>query len=341
MTKQNAQYFTKESVKKQLAILKSVLLFLLCMMQPTCFTPYATFLARFFQGKVQKLPLDVGATCPVRDGSIARMGCAFCNGRSFVPALCNAQVSVNQQIADGKRFFLRKVPRNESLTFLAYFQAGSNTYPPVREMSTHIDEALSAENVGGVVLATRPDCLTDSWIDYLRELRGRTFVMVELGMESVNDGVLSAIGRGHNVHTSQLAAEKLAAAGVPVCAHFILGLPGESRADMLKQAETVSQWPVDVVKLHQLQILKGARMAADFQRCPENYHLFELEEYVHLVADYLERLDARIAVERFVSQSPVEALIAPRWGVKSEEVVRRVLKLMAQRDTSQGCFSTL
>lgn len=311
--------------------------FFYSLMCPTrCYTTYSAFLSRYFEGKVQKLPLDVGSTCPVRDGRIAHGGCAFCNGRSFVPRICGRPERVRQQLEAGKHFFLRKMPRHQSLAFLAYFQTGSNTYRPVAEMEEYVAEALSVDGVRGVVFATRPDCIDAAWLDFLRDLQGRTFVMVELGVESLDNDVLRMVGRGHDAQASRAAVHRLSAAGIPVGAHFILGLPGESRESMLRQAGIVSRWPVDVVKLHQLQILKGARLAADHLRSPARCPVFELDDYVELVADYLERLDSRIAVERFVSQSPADALIAPRWGVKSDEVVRRVERLMEGRGTRQG-----
>lgn len=298
---------------------------------------YATYLSRFFQGKVQKLPLDVGATCPVRDGSLSSGGCAFCNGRSFVPDMCNQQFSVSEQLQSGKQFFLRKYPHDD-VTYLAYFQAGSNTYMPLEQMQPYIEQALSVEGVSGIVLATRPDCLSTLWLNYLETLSRHTFVMVELGVESVNDTVLKQIGRGHDVATSVRAISQLQSRGLHIGVHFILGLPGETRESQLQQAVEASRWKVDSVKLHQLQILRGSRFARQYAANPRQFSPYSLTEYVHLVADFIERLHPSIAVERFVSQSPASLLVAPRWGVKPDEVVRLVCEELAQRSTCQGIW---
>ncbi len=301
---------------------------------------YAAFLSRHFEGKVQKLPLDVGATCPVRDGSVSHGGCAFCNGRSFVPDMCSEQYSVATQLQAGKQFFLRKHP-HDNVAYLAYFQAGSNTYMPLSVMQRYISQALSVPGVRGIVLATRPDCLSTSWLDYLEHLSRQTFVMVELGIESVNDDVLRQIGRGHDVATSAQAVRQLHLRGIHVGVHFILGLPGESRESQLQQAFEASRWQVDSVKLHQLQILRGSRFARQYAEFPERFSLFSLPDYVSLVADFIERLHPAIAVERFVSQSPASLLIAPRWGVKPDEVVRLVCSTLAERRTHQGILCSL
>lgn len=305
------------------------------------FTPYSAFLARHFSGKVQKLPVDVGATCPVRDGLIATGGCAFCNGRSYMVRTGNPQHAVVRQLEEGKRFFGRKAPKDEPLSFLAYFQNGSNTYAPPGAMAGYIAEALTVKDVAGIVLATRPDCITPEWTDSLAGLARTTFVMVELGVESVADAVLERVGRGHDVAASECAVRMLVERGIPVGVHFILGLPGDTRQTILRQAELASRWSVSAVKLHQLQILHGARMAEEYRADPGRFSLFGLDGYVRLVADYLERLDARIAVDRFVSQTPGSALVAPRWGVKADEVTARVCNELAQRGSFQGKFCLL
>lgn len=305
-------------------------------MKPTLYTTYSDFMARHFDGKVQKLPLDAGAGCPVRDGTLGTGGCAFCNGRSFVPDLCNPAYSIATQIEKAKTFFKRKQSRNVCTHFLGYFQAGSNTYPPVPDMLPHLQTALQTEGIDGLVLGTRPDCLPESWLDVLAKLAEHTFIMVELGVESISPEVLKNIGRGHTIHAAEHAIRALNERNIAVGVHLILGLPGESRESMLEQAAWLSEQPADVLKLHQLQILKGARMAKHYEQQPQDYHLFELTEYITLVADYLERLTPRIAIERFVSQAPVSSLIAPRWNVKNDEVTRRIQQELLQRGSYQG-----
>lgn len=300
------------------------------------YTPYTAFLARYFPGRVQKLPVNVGATCPVRDGRLSRGGCAFCNARSFAPSFCREPAAVERQLEAAKHFFRRKVRQAEAVDFLAYFQSGSNTYAPVPTMRPLVEAALEVDGVRGVVVATRPDCLPGEWLDYLQELARRTFVLVELGLESVNDATLRRIGRGHDFAASCRAVEALAERGIPVCAHLILGLPGDAREALPEVARTVSRLPIDVVKLHQLQILAGSRMAEVYRAHPEGFSLFSVEDYATSVVDFLECLRPSIAVERFVSQSPSAELVAPRWGVKPEVVVRAVLDEMSRRGTFQG-----
>lgn len=302
----------------------------------TPFTPYSTFLARHFAGKVQKLPVDCGATCPVRDGTLSTAGCAFCNGRSFVPAPSSRAGAVREQLERGKRFFARRTAGADGVTYLAYFQAGSNTWAPPAEMSPRFEEALATEGVGGLVIATRPDCLGDEWLDCLERFSRRTFVMVELGVESTTDRVLHALGRGHDVACSRRAIEALAARGLPVGVHLILGLPGETRGEMLSQASWLSALPMSVVKLHQLQVVRGSRLGEQWLARPGSVPVMSAEAYVGLVADYLERLSPRIAVERFVSQSPGAALLAPRWGLKNDAVTRLIVNELARRGSHQG-----
>ena len=251
------------------------------------------------------------------------------------PICVRRKNSVTNQLEKGKKFFERK-HKNEEVGYLAYFQAGSNTYAPLPVAEAYFEEALSCPQVEGLVIATRPDCLSAEWLDYLAALARRTFVLVELGVESVNDAVLQQVGRGHDAALSRRAVLDLAARNIPVGVHTILGLPGETRETMLQQADWVSSLPVSVLKLHQLQILRGARMGADYEAHPENYPLFTVDGYVSLVADFIERLSPEIALERFVSQSPAGSLIAPRWGLKNDAVSLRIVNELERRKTYQG-----
>lgn len=299
------------------------------------YTNYAQFLKKYFSGKVQKLTIDAGTTCPVRDGRLSRGGCSFCNARSFVPTIA-PHTDIVEQVERGKRFFSHKHPRQSAVTYLAYFQSGTNTYAPVNQMRPLVEAALSVDGVKGVVLATRPDCLSEEWLTYLHTLSERTFVMVELGVESIDDEVLRRVGRGHDVACSEQAIFLLKKIGIPVCAHLILGLPGETTDYPARAAQWLSQVKVDVVKLHQLQVVRGSRMAEEFEKNPACIPLFTLDKYVQTVVDFLEHLSPTVAVERFVSQSPATELIAPRWGVKNDEVLRRIEAELMRRGSRQG-----
>lgn len=269
--------------------------------------------------RVQKLAVDAGFSCPNRDGKLSSGGCTFCNNEAFNTSYCDRSKSVTAQLDDGKRFFNRGKP---GMKYLAYFQAYSNTYAPLTRLKTLYEEALSVDDVVGIVIGTRPDCVNGEILDYLEELSHRTFVLVEYGVESCNDETLRRINRGHDFACSQKAIEETHRRGIYTCAHLILGLPGEGKEDLLRQADIVSSLPIDVLKLHQLQIIKGTTMAREYQQHP--IPTFSLDEYVDLLTEYLPRLRPDIALERFVSESPSRLLIAPRWGVKPQEVTKMV-----------------
>ena len=297
------------------------------------YNDFPTSFKRKFNERVQKVSVDAGFTCPNRDGTKALNGCSYCNNKTFKPDYCRLETSISEQIEQGIRFFSK---RYQSARFLAYFQAYSNTYADLSVLKERYQEALAHPKVIGLVLGTRPDCVNEEILDYLAELAREFYVVVEYGVESVKDETLQRINRGHLFEEAQWAIRETANRGIHTCAHLILGLPGESRADFLNQALEVGKLPIENLKLHQLQIHKGTRMAAEFRDSPEDFHLFSVEEYVDLVVDYLELLNPKIIIERFVSQSPNELLIAPKWGLKNFEFVAKVEKRLAERNTWQG-----
>ncbi len=298
------------------------------------YTDFSCFLKKYFDCKVQKLSVNAGFTCPNRDGSVGVGGCSYCNNQTFNPDYCATQKTVAQQLEEGKAFFARKYP---NMKYLAYFQAYTNTYGDFERLKKLYEEALAVEDVVGLVVGTRPDCVSDELLDYFAELSKRCFVLVEYGVETTNDVTLRRVNRGHTYQQSVEAIQRTAQRGIPVGAHFILGLPGEAWDDIVAQAVEISKLPLDTLKLHQLQIVKGTRMAREFEASPSDFRLFKVEEYVRLVADFLERLSTRIAVERFTSQSPKELLLAPDWGVKNYQFVEMVKKEMRSRSSYQGC----
>ena len=298
---------------------------------PLPYLPYTHFLRKHFPHQMQKLPVDAGCSCPVRDGSKGRGGCAFCNAVSFAPPCSKKSTDIVKQLEAGKRFFAHKKKTTEEIGFLAYFQSGTNTYPPIEQMRPLIEAALTVKKVEGVVLATRPDCLTDSWINYFKELKRNTFVMIELGVESVNEDVLKQMGRGHTLSDTEKAVARLKQIDIPICAHLIIGLPGEAEEAPIHQAECMNKLGVDVVKLHQLQILKGSRLATLYELHPEQVNTLTLEEYCQKAAAFVSTLHPNIAIERFVSQSPANQLIAPKWGVKNDAVTRAILQELEKK----------
>lgn len=333
-------------------------------MHPSLFhtSPYtglSAFITRYFEYKVQKLSINAEFTCPNRDGTKGRGGCTYCNNQTFNPEYCATEESVRQQLERGKTFFRRAQfkraqRRGKSLSetekkmkFLAYFQAYTNTYGELDRLKDLYEEALSVEDVVGLVVGTRPDCMPDELLQYFAQLHKRKFVLIEYGVESTSDISLQRINRGHDYACSVEAIRRTAALGIPVGAHLILGLPGESRDFTIGQAETINKLPISTLKLHQLQIVKGTAMAREFemqqQKAVQNadfqtdFHLYSAEEYATLVVDFLEHLRPNIAVERFTSSSPRSLLLAPDWGLKNYEFTALVEKEFAKRGTQQGC----
>jgi uncharacterized protein len=286
-----------------------------------------------FQKRIQKISVDAGFTCPNRDGTKGTGGCTYCNNQAFSPPYCDPTESISSQLQKGIDFFSGKYP---SMHFLAYFQSYSNTYAPLDVLKKKYNEALRHPKVIGLVIATRPDCLEPEVLDYLADLSCSCYIMLELGIESHLNATLERINRCHTFQDSVHALEETRRRGIRTCAHMILGLPGEEREHFLDQARAVSRLPVDHLKLHQLQIHKNTILEKQYRKSPGDFHLFTAEEYTERVVDYLEQLNPRIIVERFISQAPPEWLVAPRWGIKNYAFVERVNKKLEERNTWQG-----
>lgn len=297
------------------------------------YNDFSSFFRKQFTGRVQKISVDGGFSCPNRDGSKDWRGCSYCNNKTFNPEYCRLEKSITDQIREGINFFSRKYT---TMQFLAYFQAYSNTYAELPVLKERYEEALAHPAVIGLVLGTRPDCINEEILDYLAGLSRSCYVMIEYGLESVRDDTLKRINRGHSFSDSVKAIEETAKRDIHTCVHLILGLPGENYGDFLTQARIVSQLPVENLKLHQLQIHRGTRMAIEYLRNPGDFNLFTVEAYLDLVVDYLELLNPAIVVERFVSQAPSEFVIAPKWGLKNYEFTAKLEKQLEFRSTWQG-----
>ena len=295
------------------------------------YNDYGTWIRRQFEFRVQKISIDAGFTCPNRDGRISTGGCIYCDNRTFNPSYCQRRLSVSEQLAKGKQFFARKYP---DMKYLAYFQAFTNTYAPIVQLKALYEEALQVEDIVGIVIGTRPDCVSDELLDYLAELNERTFVLVEYGLESTNNQTLLRINRGHSFEQSVSALEHTHQRGLLTGAHIILGLPGEDAAESLRQAPILSQLPIDILKIHQMQIIKGTRLAEEFEHEP--FHIYSVDEYIELIAQYIQRLRPDMVLERFVSQSPKELLIAPHWGLKNYEFTNKLVNYLKAKDIHQG-----
>lgn len=283
--------------------------------------------------KVQKISINAGFTCPNRDGRLGVGGCTYCNNQTFNPAYCRTERTVAEQLEEGKNFFARKYPE---MKYLAYFQAYTNTYGELEEIKAKYEEALSVDGVVGLVIGTRPDCMPDELLDYLEALNRRCFLIVEYGIESTYDKTLVRINRGHDFQCTRDAVERTASRDIITGGHMILGLPGETPEEIRTQAATISSLPLDTLKLHQLQLIKGTRMAEEYETSPQDFHLYSADEYVDLVIDFVELLRPDIVLERFVSQSPSSLLAVPGWGLKNYEFVEKVRRRMKERKTWQG-----
>ena len=298
---------------------------------------FGDFLREVFPYKVQKISINAGFTCPNRDGTKGFGGCTYCNNQTFSPEYCHTERSVTEQLNEGVRFFSRKYPE---MKYLAYFQAYTNTYDELNRLIAKYEEALACPDVVGLIVGTRPDCMPDALLDYFASLSENKFVMIEYGLESTLDRTLLRINRGHSQTESEDAIRRTAGKGIYTGVHLILGLPGESRTEILHHADVLSRLPVTTLKLHQLQLIRNTRMAREQIEHPEDFHLYSADEYIELVIDFIERLNPSIVVERFVSQSPKELLIAPDWGLKNFEFTAKVNKRISERNAWQGRLFT-
>ena len=331
------------------------------------FNSYSRYFVRQFGSRVQKISIDAGFNCPNRDGKISTGGCTFCSNEAFNPSYCRPEKSIKQQIEEGIAFHQRRYRRANK--YLAYFQPFSNTYKPLEELKSIYAQALegidtltcpsmsyrtttgesvsmdgqarydmpSNPQIVGLVIGTRPDLIDETILQYLNETQKTHYVMLEYGVESVYDETLKRVNRGHDFATAERAIRMTADYGIPCGAHFIFGLPGESKTMMLDAANTISQLPLTTVKFHQLQIFKGTKMAEEYQAHPEAFHLFDLEEYIDFVIDFAERLNPDIVIERFAGEVPPRYLVSEPWmKLRYDEVLNRIEKRMAKRDTWQG-----
>ncbi len=296
------------------------------------YTELSSFYGKVFPFKVQKISINAGFTCPNRDGSKGFGGCTYCNNQTFNPSYCATQKSVTQQIEEGKTFFARKYPE---MKYLAYFQAYTGTYGELRHLISLYEEALKADDVVGLVIGTRPDCMPDELLDYLADLSKRTFLTVEYGIESANDDTLRRINRGHTYAQSVEAIERTAKRGIYVGAHVILGLPGEDEEELVRQARMINKLPLTTLKLHQLQLINGTVMAREYEQSP--FHLYTADEYIDMVIKYISYIRREVVLERFVSSSPKDLLLAPNWNIKNYEFVEKLKKKMRELGVVQGC----
>lgn len=296
---------------------------------------FADFLAGYFPYKVQKLAINAGFTCPNRDGSKGTGGCTYCNNQTFNPSYCASRLSVSEQIEEGKRFFARKYPE---MRYLAYFQAYTNTHGDIDRLMKLYQEALEQPLVEGLIIGTRPDCVPDQLLDRLQELSHRKFVMIEYGAETSHESTLIRINRCHTWRETIDAVQRTAMRDIPVGLHLIVGLPGEDDEMILTTIDRVSELPISTLKLHQLQVIKGTRLARDIEQQLYTIRQFTPDSYIDLCCHIIEHTAPSIAIERFVSQSPNELLITPRWGLKNYQFTNLLQNRIKEKGIRQGSY---
>jgi radical SAM protein (TIGR01212 family) len=283
---------------------------------------FSHFLQEIFPFKVQKISVNAGFTCPNRDGSKGWGGCTYCNNQTFSPQYTSNNSPVAQQLEEGIRFFSRKYPQ---MKYIAYFQAYTNTYDSIKKLLTTYYQALNHPGVVGLIIATRPDCVPETLLDELEKIARSHFLLIEYGVESTCNETLRRINRGHTYEEAADAILRTAARNIYVGAHLILGLPGESRETILSHADKISALPITTVKLHQLQLIKDTLLARQVEENPEIFHHYTIEEYIDLCIAFVERLNPAFIIDRFVSQSPENLLIAPTWGLKNHEFKAKLI----------------
>ena len=299
------------------------------------FNAYSNYFRKMYGARVQKVSIDAGFTCPNRDGTKGSGGCTYCNNDAFNPSYCIPAKSVSQQLEEGIKF--HKWRYSEAVSYLAYFQAYSNTYASLDTLRKLYEEALNYPGVVGLIIGTRPDCIDEEKLAYLKELSQRCYLAVEYGIESCYNKTLMRISRGHSFEDGVLAIEKTAERGINTGAHFIFGLPGETREEMLNQVTVISSLPLKTVKFHQLQIIKGTTMEKEFRDNPEDFQLFTWEEYLDFFISFLERLNPAFVVERFTGEAPPRFLIGEGWGKKrTDQIVNIIEKRLEEIDSWQG-----
>lgn len=299
------------------------------------FNSYAAYFKRTFGGRMQKVTINAGFSCPNRDGTLSTGGCTFCRNDAFTPSYCQSEKSITQQIEEGIEFHRRRY--RTAQRYLAYFQSFSNTYAPLERLRRCYDEALAHPDVAGIVVGTRPDCIDEQKLDYFASLAQQKYVMLEYGVESCYDATLKHINRGHDFATAERAIRLTAERGIHCGAHFILGLPGESDEMLIEQVAKINALPLTTIKFHQLQLFKDTAMAAEYDAHPDKFRFWSVEEYIALFVEIVRRLRPDIVVERFAGEAPPRYHHTEGWGlVRNETLLMMLDKELERKNVHQG-----
>lgn len=298
---------------------------------PQRYNSFGSYIKKKYGSTVYKVNVDAGFTCPNRDGTVGTSGCIYCNNDSFRPISCKPSLTMMEQIRNGIPHIQK---RYRAEKFLVYFQPYTNTYAPVEELERLYGEALSEPAVIGLAIGTRPDSVDPEKIALLESLAQHYFILIEYGMQSMYDRTLEFINRGHDYKTFLRTLDMTKDRGIYIGAHIIVGFPTETRDEMLMMADEISHLPIEFLKIHQLQVVKDTPLEIIYQENP--FHVFEYEEYLDFVTEFLERLSPRIVLQRLFATAPDSILIAPKWDRSRQEILRDIEKRLQLKDTYQG-----
>jgi hypothetical protein len=294
-----------------------------------------TYLRNIFGYRVQKITIDAGLTCPNRDGTISHGGCIYCNIRGSGTGAYAKGLSVSRQLSIGKNSLSK---RYKAKKFIAYFQSFSNTYAPLQELKRLYDEALNGDDIVGLSIGTRPDCVDEAVLDLLQQYAKHHLIWIEYGLQSARDATLALINRGHDVQCFKDAVARTKNRGIKICAHVILGLPHETRQDMMHTAATIAGLGIDGVKLHLLYVVKGTPLETLYRK--GEFKCLEQPAYVDLVCDFLERIPAEMVIQRLTGDPHRKELVAPEWALKKIETLNLIRQTLENRDSWQGKYFT-
>jgi uncharacterized protein len=295
------------------------------------YNSFGSYIKKHLNTTVYKVNVDAGFTCPNRDGTISTSGCIFCNNESFRPISCKPNLSLSEQIKNGIEHIKR---RYKAEKFIVYFQPYTNTYASVNELERLYNEALLNPFVIGLAIGTRPDTVDEEKISLLESLAQKQFILIEYGMQSMYDRTLEYINRGHDYNTFLKALDLTKNRGIFIGAHIIVGFPTETREEMLAIADEISHLSIEFLKIHQLQVIKNTPLEIIYKDNP--FHVFEYNEYLDFVTEFIERLSPKIVLQRLFATAPDNILIAPHWGKHRQEILRDIENRLEVKDTYQG-----
>ena len=302
------------------------------------FLEYGAIMRKRFGGRIQKLALDAGLSCPNRDGRVGYKGCTFCLNEAFSPSYCRECNSLSEQLERAIQFHLSRNRKGEH--YIAYLQSGSNTYASSDKLRQIYSEILSHPNISGLIIGTRPDCINSEILDILEELSHSTYIAIEYGIESVYDTTLAHVNRGHDFQSAIDAVTQTKARGIDVGAHFILGLPNESHSDIVSGVSKINNLDIDFIKFHQLQIYRGTTLEREYTNHPERFIFasnYNTYDYIALLCDIIRHLKPSIAIERLISLAPRHLLLSsPLGGIKADEIRHRVIAHLNALGAQQG-----